>query len=291
VFPAPVLSEVPPSLRIVLLGVGPLMLLGVYLSDCQLAAQDIVGYNIGNIVQVVTQALGLACFFLLYHRALSAAAWSFGLSAVFSCVTMLALLLRHTRISLRLNLQLLRKMFSFGIRSYLAAILNLGNVRLDTILLSLFVGVTSVGYYSVATTMSEVTWQLPVVMSTVLFPTTAALSSSSGARVTARVCRRLLLILIICLVILFVGAPTFLDALFGSAFLPALIPLWLLLPGAVGLALYKTLYSYLLGNGRPGVGIVSAGSALVVTVTLDLLLIPIYGINGAALTSSIAYCL
>src|SRR5262249_41631492 len=155
---------------------------------------------------------------------------------------------------------------------------------------SLFVDVTAVGYYSGATTMSEMTWQLPLVMSTVLFPTTAALSSSSGARGSARGCRRLLLILVICLFALFLGAQPILVLLFGRAFLPALIPLWLLLPGAAGFAVYKTLYSYLLGNGKPAVGVVSAGIALIVTVTLDLLLIPRIGIMGAALTSSIAYC-
>src|SRR5262249_33980358 len=133
VLPTPVLSEIPLSLRIVLIAVGPLMLLAVYLSDCQLAAQDIVGYNIGNIVQVVSQALGLACFVYFLsrtgddHTALSAAAWSFALSVVVSCDVMLALLLRHTRISLRLNPRLLREMFSFGGKSYLAGILNLGN--------------------------------------------------------------------------------------------------------------------------------------------------------------------
>ena len=43
------------------------------------------------------------------------------------------------------------------------------------------------------------------------------------------------------------------------------------------------------GRGRPGVSSLLAGLTAIVTVGLDLLLIPAYGANGAALASAVAY--
>ena len=69
----------------------------------------------------------------------------------------------------------------------------------------------------------------------------------------------------------------------------ALIPLWLLLPGIVFMAAAKVISSYLSGIGKPIYTTYIAAGAVIVTVILDLLLIPPYGISGAAIASSITY--
>ena len=69
----------------------------------------------------------------------------------------------------------------------------------------------------------------------------------------------------------------------------ALVPLWLLLPGIVFMAAAKVISSYLSGIGKPIYTTYIAGGAVIVTVALDLLLIPPYGISGAAIASTITY--
>nr|MBF6590961.1 oligosaccharide flippase family protein [Ktedonobacterales bacterium] len=193
VAPIPILAPIPPVYRLLIAVFGPLELLTVYLSDCQLAANDIVGYNIANIAQVIVQAVGLAVFFVLSRNALGAASLAYGASVALSLACVIVLLRKHTKIRLGWNIRLLREAMRFGFRSYLTSILNLGNLRLDAFLVMLFVGVTAVGYYAVATSLSEIIWQLPLVMGTVLFPTVAALPAEAGARMTASICRRMVL--------------------------------------------------------------------------------------------------
>ena len=47
--------------------------------------------------------------------------------------------------------------------------------------------------------------------------------------------------------------------------------------------------AYLLGAGRPGLNSLAQAAGLVVTVTLDLVLIPRIGVMGAAIASCFAY--
>ncbi|MBF6591509.1 MAG: O-antigen ligase family protein, partial [Ktedonobacterales bacterium] len=101
---------------------------------------------------------------------------------------------------------------------------------------------------------------------------------------------RMVLFVAICSMSVIIAARLLLVPFFASSYLPALTPLWLLLPSVFGFTVYKTLYGYLLGRGKPTVGVFSAGSALLVTIALDLLLIPRLGIAGAAIASSVAYC-
>jgi len=71
--------------------------------------------------------------------------------------------------------------------------------------------------------------------------------------------------------------------------LPALHPLWLLLPGIVTLTAAKVISSYLSGIGKPTYSTYIAAGTVALTVALDLFLIPRYGISGAAAASSIVY--
>jgi O-antigen/teichoic acid export membrane protein len=90
-------------------------------------------------------------------------------------------------------------------------------------------------------------------------------------------------------VALFVVSRQLVGFVFGSAMTPALQPLWLLLPGIVSLAAVRVISSYLSGIGRPIYTTYIAAGAAILTVVLDLLLIPPYGINGAAAASTIVY--
>lgn len=62
-----------------------------------------------------------------------------------------------------------------------------------------------------------------------------------------------------------------------------------LLPGVILLGGAKVLTNEIAGWGYPQYNSFNAGVALILTVILDLILIPRFGILGAALASSIAY--
>ncbi|MOA38393.1 hypothetical protein D3C78_1600740 [compost metagenome] len=77
--------------------------------------------------------------------------------------------------------------------------------------------------------------------------------------------------------------------LFGEAYQPAYPALLALLPGLLGLCYVSILRLDLLGKNRPGSISLVMGLCALFNLALNLLLIPAYGIVGAAVASSVAY--
>jgi O-antigen/teichoic acid export membrane protein len=83
--------------------------------------------------------------------------------------------------------------------------------------------------------------------------------------------------------------PLLISIVFGPAFSASYAPLLALLPGIVLLGGGKVLTSELAGRGYAHYNSINAGMALVLTVVLDLALIPRLGVTGAAIASTVAY--
>jgi O-antigen/teichoic acid export membrane protein len=67
------------------------------------------------------------------------------------------------------------------------------------------------------------------------------------------------------------------------------IPAQILLVGLAAEGAAGVITAFLYGRGRPGLNSLAAGTGLIVTVVLDLILIPPLGAVGAAIASSAAY--
>ena len=81
------------------------------------------------------------------------------------------------------------------------------------------------------------------------------------------------------------------PALFSSAYQGSVIPLWILLPGALCMAIQGILGNDLGGRDYPP-AILGIWTVLLITnVGLNLIWIPKYGIAGAAASSTVAYAL
>jgi len=87
-----------------------------------------------------------------------------------------------------------------------------------------------------------------------------------------------------------VAAPFSIPLLFGEDFDGAARPLALLLPGVVLFAPVTVLVVYLsVRHGRPHLSLAVSVAAAVVTAALAFLLIPEYGVEGAAVASAVGY--
>ena len=77
---------------------------------------------------------------------------------------------------------------------------------------------------------------------------------------------------------------------FGVAFAPASLAFVALVPGLAGLAVSYTVSPLLVLRGRIRATSASAVASLMLMIALDLVMIPRWGILGAAAASSAAYC-
>jgi O-antigen/teichoic acid export membrane protein len=86
-----------------------------------------------------------------------------------------------------------------------------------------------------------------------------------------------------------VAATFVLPLLYGEAFQGSVVPTYILIAGLCGAGVSGVITAFLYGAGRPGLNSLALGAGLVGTVVLDLLLIPSFGVIGAAVASSVAY--
>src|SRR4029077_14423459 len=82
-----------------------------------------------------------------------------------------------------------------------------------------------------------------------------------------------------------------LTIFYGDRYAPAIRPMLLMLPGIIMISLYQILTRNFTSRNRQQVNIVAAGIALGVNVALNLILIPRYGISGAAVSTAVSYTL
>jgi O-antigen/teichoic acid export membrane protein len=127
-------------------------------------------------------------------------------------------------------------------------------------------------------------------VSTALFPTIAAERTESGRRsMTPVVARSTLWLTAILGGILIIVADPAVNLLYSSRFSASGEVVRVLVPGIVLFSAARVLANDLAARGRPLVNSVIAGISVVCNIALNVLLIPRYGIVGAAWASTASY--
>lgn len=161
--------------------------------------------------------------------------------------------------------------------------------RVDVFVLNALVPSREVGLYSLAVTLAELTYFMTDALSQAVVSGQASLTISKAAVFTARVGRSNFLFATALLTAVVAASPIAVPVLFGEAFRGSIVPLMVLAPGVVGLAVARGVLPYLVRLERPLSVSAFALGGLAVNVLLNLAFIPRMGIAGASLASSVAY--
>lgn len=211
----------------------------------------------------------------------------------FMAAGLLSVIMTWNRVRLRFRWtrDLVKRAVSFGIQGHLAGVVKFLNLRLDMLLVNIFIDPTHVGYYAISVMVAEKIWYIPDVLSIALHPRVAHGGDEQANRDTSAVSRHTILIVsAACIAILLLGKPL-VALLYSDLFLPAITPLLILLPGILSSSLSRIITSDLMARGYPRVVLWAGLTGLIVNISLNVILIPRIGIAGAALASSISYSL
>jgi O-antigen/teichoic acid export membrane protein len=182
-----------------------------------------------------------------------------------------------------------RTLVGFGVRSHASSITSLFNERLDLLVISLFLAPAKLGLYVVAVTLTSLTSLAATSVSLVAMPSVARLDGDARADAA----RRYLLLTVAAAAAISlpaaVFAPQLIRLFFGADFVPASTAARILLVAAVVLAAARTLEALLKGLGRPLAAASAELTGLAVTAGALAVLLPPFGITGAAVASLVAY--
>jgi O-antigen/teichoic acid export membrane protein len=247
-----------------------------------------------NIVRVSQPVLSLVVMGVL---------WALGLLTLFSAlfaiaVTMtLQLILAYRCCRLtnlapgRPKLGLIRPLSAYGVAQIAALTPATLNANLDQLVLSQTVAPADLGRYAIAVSLTSVPIPLVAAIGNVAFPRLAARRAVSDET------RRLQLLAVVgsagiasaMLLPLALVAYWLLPLVFGEGYRGAVPLLWILTPGAIFLACNQVVGDLLRGRNHPAVVAWAQGLAAIFTVVLLIVLLPVIGVAGAAIASTVSY--
>jgi O-antigen/teichoic acid export membrane protein len=187
------------------------------------------------------------------------------------------------------DLQLLKGMFSYGVKFYVSIVAGAIIMRADLLFVDRFYGEAAAGVYAIAAQASFLLLMLPAVIATLLFPRVASSQDRTG-EFASRVTRHTTLVmLLMCLAS--IPLAFLLPLVYGPQFKDATFQLLMLLPGVFFLSLESVQVQHFTGTGLPAIIPVFWIITLVFNLAANLLLVPAIGARGAALSSSLSYAL
>jgi len=192
-------------------------------------------------------------------------------------------------LSITISPGLFGSMTLFSIQSHAANIFGFLKFRFDFFLIDYFLNSSELGIYSIAVIMVQVLWYLPKAIAQILVPHISWGGKKAAVELTPLLCRFGFTVAVIggCLLCL-LGRPL-IGLLFTDSFLPAYMILLLLIPGAIIFSFAGMLSGDLIGRGLPRYAMFTSIFAFVLNVAVNLLLIPKYGLSGAAIASSLTH--
>jgi O-antigen/teichoic acid export membrane protein len=191
-------------------------------------------------------------------------------------------------LGVRPSAPLLAEELRFGVRSLPGALAERLQFRSDAFLVNAILGVRQTGIYSVTSGLAETLWYVPNALGTVMFSRAVDPRADAG-RIAAVLTRTTIMVALVTAVPAFIIGPRLVRFVYGSAFADAGVALRLILPGIVAYSVVAVLSRYIVGRGRPGTGTLIMMTGLAINIGANLVLIPAYGILGAASASSISY--
>lgn len=245
--------------------------------------------NISLALVVVTFALTAAGLFLIQRSPMVAiVAWVVAY-AVVGAIAWAAMLIhaRNLEPGKRVNF---RRFFVMALKGGATSLVSLLNYRADLYIVAIMLSTRDLGLYSVATSAPQALLFPAQVAATVTSPHIGGLDRRAAAMMAAQCSRHSMMISIVVCALVFAFAPAIIGFFYGQAFLPMVPALRILLLGVVVLSLAGPISSYYtLKLAKPEVPLVLAGISAALCIALTFVLIPLFGIVGAACASTIAY--
>jgi stage V sporulation protein B len=196
----------------------------------------------------------------------------------------------HFHLILDEYLQTTKKITSFGTKMFGANLINMINLQADIVFLGYFLTATNVGYYSAATGLSKFFLVVPQAIQTVSYPATSEYRTKKNIlglqKMLDKSMKYSALVLMPAGLALGFFAEDIVTRIYGQGFQQSALPLQILLIGTVIFGVACTsIGGTLAGMNRPDLSLKAAGISAAANVILNVMLIPKFGIVGAAIAT------
>ena len=253
--------------------------------------QQIKYYNIITVIQPVFQVC--AILLLYYFVDKSCFAYFYGMIASYALVFIVCKILTgktHEKTLIRLDKPVIKDVFLYGWQIELSSFLQFFNYRLSFYFLSYFLGMASLGVFSVGVTLSEAIWIVGRSISLVLYSNVVKQGDTEDSRKETKITAKYsFYISLLCLAVILCLPEQLFSYVFGEGFGGVKQVVLLLSPGILAIAVSNVYGNYFSALGKTKILILKSAIGVLVTVVLSVMLIPSLKIPGACIVNASSY--
>ncbi|TAH01897.1 MAG: hypothetical protein EAZ15_06365 [Sphingobacteriales bacterium] len=257
-----------------------------------LGANRFFAYNFIRVIQTALTMLVFLLLFYVYNLA-SFGHYIIAMYISFSIAVFISFyaIFRKEKLTKPENLKTtLFDFFKLGGLNQLSTIIQLGNYRATMYMLSKYVSLGASGVFSLALTLTEAAWMLK---DSIVTSHHSHVSSHHNHLEAAKNNTKFMLLsglgtFLIMVVALVIPLSIYIK-IFGKDFEAVKQILFLLSPGIVALAVGSVISHYFSGTGKLKYCTLTSFAGLIVVLVFGFVLIPKYGVNGAALANTLSY--
>ena len=257
-----------------------------------LGKEKVATYNWLFLIQILTQVTMMAVLiFALNLRTAKALLYSqlsgYSLATLIGWILLFPTLKRESREPVKDSL---KEMLHYGAFMQLSTLVSTLNKRLSLYLLNTHCNEKSIGVYASGT---QVTEGVNIVGQSIGLVEFSALSNTENkqraSQLTMRFMKLSILLTFTALLVICLLPTTFFEWVFSGEFADIRTVILLMAPGIVFFSAHTILANYFSGTGQPKYNLYASLIGLSVTLVSAFVLIPILGIRGAAITTSLTY--
>lgn len=248
----------------------------------------ITHYNIARIGnQAITLIFLLGACWVIPNVTVAVIAYVLGslLAGIF-----LLLVLMHGGLQSRIAIswRSITACYRYGIKYYFGKLATLVDIQMGVIVIAMVGTTEQAGLFSAALGLASRLWILPETLNIVLLSRVLTEQTALVGLIT-RSCRVALILTAAAACLLAILSKPIVAIILSPAFLPAVLPLLIMLPGVLMGCITRVLISYFNGVGRPEYNSITLLIGLAINVTMMIVLLPRWGLLGAATAASVAY--
>lgn len=166
--------------------------------------------------------------------------------------------------------------------------------RIDQVMLRHYLDATAVGIYDVAVRLSDIWYIIPNVVIGALFPAIINAQTTSPKLFRQRIWLCVGLLISLNLIIILptnILSPFIIDIVYGDKFIGSDSVLTIYIWSLIGFSLGQLMNTYLIAENYVYIYFLTSVVTVIINIILNVLLIPDFGVNGAALATLISYSL
>lgn len=187
--------------------------------------------------------------------------------------------------------EVVRDMVSFAWKVHLSNVITFLHYKADLFLISFFMNPFFVGIYSLAVNISEKIWMVSSSIGSVVYPKMTNVETQERTRLTNKTVRVVFFISVLTVLSLFMTVQFLIPFLYGESYRGSVLPVRILLVGILMISISRLMSNHLAASNKPQITLASKSATFLLNIILNIVFIPKYGVNGAAVATSISYSL